>query len=90
MNTDPTQASKPRCALSANAHHGRGGKRKRERGLIDVAFITLKNNLVALLETLYNHYPEKVGDLPLQVMPLRRGLMHIDYADTHVVMCLGL
>ena len=36
------------------------------------------------------HCPEKEGDLLLQIMPLRRGLMHIDYADAHIVMCFGL
>jgi len=36
------------------------------------------------------HFPEKEGDLPLKIMPLRRGLMHIDYANAHIVMCFGL
>jgi len=36
------------------------------------------------------HCPEKEGDLPLKIMPLCRGLMHIDYADAHIVMCFGL
>ena len=31
------------------------------------------------------HSPEKERDLSLQIMPLRRGLMHIDYADAHIV-----
>jgi hypothetical protein len=29
-------------------------------------------------------------DLPLQIMSLRLGLMHIDYADTHIVMSFGI
>ena len=36
------------------------------------------------------HCSEKIGDLPLQIMPRRCGLMHVDYADTHIVMCFGL